>query len=71
MQQVERLERPHHHLEMRDQAVVSDGDYVDPIDPDAVDLAFELDDRAGFAPPLADKGKSLACPAPSLHWTDI
>jgi hypothetical protein len=38
MPQVELLERPHHHLEMRDLVVVSDGDHVDAIDPDAVDL---------------------------------
>ena len=67
MQQVERFERPHHHLEMRDPAVVADGDHVDAIDPDAVDLAIELDDRAGFAPPLAEKGKTR--PAQHLHRT--
>jgi hypothetical protein len=39
MQQVDRLERPDHHLEMRDQtSVVAEGDDVDAVDPDAVDL---------------------------------
>ena len=31
---------------MRDPAVVADRDHVDAVDPDAVDLAFELDHRA-------------------------
>src|SRR5207245_3430961 len=58
VQQVDRLERAHHHLEIGDAAVITDRDDVDAIDPDAVDLAFKLDDRAGATPPFADKGEA-------------
>src|SRR5712691_3935644 len=55
MQQADRLERADHHLEMRDQtAVVVEGDDVDAVDPDAVDLVLELQHRAVVAAPFAD-----------------
>src|ERR1700723_941092 len=60
MQQVDGLERAHHHLEMRDAAIVSEGNDVDAIDPDAIDLVFELKHRAGVAAPFPDIGKAWA-----------
>ena len=58
MQQVDRLERAHHHLEMRDPAIVPAGDDIDAVEIDPVDLGFELKHRASVIPPFADKGKA-------------
>src|SRR5436853_7599234 len=58
VQQVDRLERAHHHLEIGDAAVISDGADVDAVDLDAVDFAFKLDDRAGVDPPFTGKGEA-------------
>ena len=60
MQQVDRLERAHHHLEMRDPAVVAEGDDVDAVDLDALDLVFEFEHRAVVAAPFADIGEARA-----------
>src|SRR3979409_1866395 len=60
MQQVDRLERAHHHLEMRDPAIVPARDDIDAVDHDPVDLGFELEHRAGVAAPFADKGEARA-----------
>ena len=38
---VDRLERPHHHLEMGDLAGMVPGDHVDAVDLDAIDDIFE------------------------------
>jgi len=45
VQQVDGLERPHHHLEAGDAAVPAPEDHVDAVDADPVDLAGELQDR--------------------------
>src|ERR1700680_3076026 len=58
MQQIDRLERTHHHLEMRDLAVSAEGDDIDAVDPDALDFIFEFEHRAGLAAPLADIGEA-------------
>ena len=60
MQQVDRLERAHHHLEMRDAAVVGEGDDVDAVDLDALDDVFEFEHRAVFAAPLTGVGEARA-----------
>jgi hypothetical protein len=45
VQDVDRLQRPHHHLEVRDQPRVIPEDEIDAVDPDPVDLAEELQHR--------------------------
>src|SRR5438270_969715 len=60
MHQVDRFERAHHHLEMRDPAIFAESDDVDAVDPDPVDLVFELEDRAGVAAPFTDISESRA-----------
>src|SRR5260370_26121350 len=60
MQQIDRLERAHHHLEMRDPAIVPAGDDIDAVELDPVDLGFELEDRTIVVPPFADKGEARA-----------
>src|SRR6185437_11226103 len=60
MEQVHRLEWPHHHLEMRDSAIVIEGDDVDAVDLDAVDGLFEFEHRAAVAAPLADINEAFA-----------
>src|SRR5436305_4002248 len=67
VQQIERFERARHHLEMRDAAVIARRDHVDAVDPDAVELAFELKHRPALVPPFADKGKAGA--AKDRHGT--
>src|SRR5205823_5429738 len=52
MQQVHRLERTHHHLEMRDLAF-GEADDVDAVDRDAVDFFFEFEHGAGVTAPFA------------------
>src|SRR3954451_18407315 len=59
MQQIHRLERPHHHLEMRDLAVRK-GDDVDAVDGDAVDFFYEFEHGAIVAEPFANIFESLA-----------
>src|SRR6266702_6254265 len=54
VQQIDSLQRTHHHLEMRDLTVIAEGDDVDAVDLDALDLVFEFEDRAALAAPLAD-----------------
>ena len=54
MQQVDRLERTHHHLEMRDPAVTIETDDVDAVELDAVDLVLEFEHRAGVVLPFAE-----------------
>src|SRR6266568_1268528 len=55
MQQVERLERADHHLEMHDQtAVTAKGDDVDTVDPGPFDFLLELQHRTVVAQPFAD-----------------
>src|SRR5947207_12066039 len=39
---------------MRDLVVIAEGDNVDAVDPDALDLVFEFEDRAALAAPFAD-----------------
>src|SRR6516165_3070317 len=46
VQQIDRLERTNHDLEMRDAAIRVEGDDVDAVDLDAVDLVLELQHRA-------------------------
>src|SRR5215207_1358905 len=53
VQQIDSLQRTHHHLEMRDLTVIAKGDDVDAVDPDALDLVFEFEDRAVGAAPFA------------------
>src|SRR6187399_1807432 len=53
MQQIDPLQRAHHHLEMRDLAVIAEGDDVDAVNLDALDLVFEFEDRAIRAAPFA------------------
>src|ERR1700733_12896640 len=63
MQQVDGLERAHHHLEMRDPAIIPESDDVDAIDPDAIDLVFELEHRAGVAAPKPGPPSTLSAPS--------
>src|SRR5580704_101528 len=58
MQQVDRLQRTHHDLEMRDPAVIAETDDVDAVDPDPVDLFFELEHRAIAGAPFTDIGEA-------------
>src|SRR6185437_2510479 len=60
VEQVHRLERSHHHLEMRDSAIVIEGDDVDAVDRDAVDGLFEFEHRATVASPLPDISEPFA-----------
>src|SRR3954447_23895274 len=53
VKQIDSLERTHHHLEMRDLTVIAEGDDVDAVDLDALDLVFEFEDRAALAAPFA------------------
>src|SRR4051794_12445887 len=53
VQQIDSFQRTHHHLEMRDLTVIAEGDDVDAVDFDALDLVFEFEDRAILAAPLA------------------
>src|SRR6266404_1039630 len=53
VQQIDSLQRTHHHLEMRDLTVIAEGDDVDAVDLDALDLVFEFEDRAALTAPLA------------------
>src|SRR3954469_1419528 len=54
MQHVDGLERPHHHLEMRDAALAVETDDVDAIDLDAVDHGLEFEHGAALTLPFAD-----------------
>src|ERR1700756_1216674 len=60
MQQVDRLQRPYHHLEVDDAAVIREADDVDAVDNDATDLGFELEHGAVAVLPLADIGEGRA-----------
>src|SRR5260370_11566067 len=60
MQQIDRLERAHHHLEMRDPAIVPAGDDIDAVELDPVDLGFELEARTMVVPPFTYKGEAGA-----------
>src|SRR5256885_12790829 len=53
VQQIDSLQRTHHHLEVRDLTVIAEGDDVDAVDLDALDLVFEFEDRAALAAPFA------------------
>src|SRR6266540_4024267 len=54
VQQIDSLQRTHHHLEVRDLTVIAEGDDVDAVDLDALDLVFEFEDGAISAAPFAD-----------------
>src|SRR3954462_1503521 len=58
MQHVDGLERPHHHLEMRDAALAIEADDVDAIDLDAVDHGLEFEHGAVLTLPFADIGEA-------------
>src|SRR6478736_3933164 len=60
VQQIDRLERAHHHLEMRDEAGLVERDDVDAVELDALDLFFEFEHRAGGAAPFAHISKARA-----------
>jgi len=60
MQQIDRFQGAHHHLEMGDPPVCIEGDDVDAVDPDAVDLFLELQHRAVVAAPFANIAESGA-----------
>ncbi len=69
MQQVDRLERAHHHLEMGDElAVIAEADDVDAVDGDAFDRGLEFEDDAVLALPFADEVE--AGPAQHLFCAD-
>src|SRR5712675_624091 len=48
MQQIDRLERAHHHFEAGDPAIVLKRDDVDAVDPDPLNLFFEFEDGAAI-----------------------
>src|SRR6185436_20333087 len=55
VQEIYRLERADHHLEMSNQSsVVAEGDDVDAIDPGPLDLLLELQHGTIVAAPFAD-----------------
>src|SRR5258706_1073188 len=61
VQQVDRLERTDHHLEMSDEAwVIITGNDVDAIDPDPLNLGYELQHAAFVAAPFTDKLEARA-----------
>ena len=71
MQQVDRLQRAYHHLEMYNTAVIGKVDHIDPVDGDAVDLGFEFQHRTIAPAPFADIGEGGARPTPSAHSPNI
>jgi hypothetical protein len=60
VQQVDRLERAHHHFEVGDPSIVRKGDDIDAVDPDTLDLVLEFEDCAVIAAPLTDIGEAGA-----------
>src|SRR3954469_2093250 len=54
MQHVDCLQRPHHHLEMRDAPLAVEADDADAVDLDAVDHGLEFEHGAALTLPCTD-----------------
>ena len=63
MQEVDRLERAYHHLEMRDPPVLVESDDVDTVELDSLDLVLEFEHRAGIVAPFAAIGEAQYPPS--------
>src|SRR5690348_6181320 len=57
MQEIDRLQRTHHHLEMRDATILIESDEVDAVHCDAFDLGLEFENGALLVAPLAAIGE--------------